>query len=255
MEWREKIFLAESREKLGNARPFMPVRDLHYCTLGREEYHSTSSCYAWLQCLARSIALVLIWTKFKLICVRFHSVRSVLSLYKINFRWETWLIRYLKVIVRTTRLEWRWPFAHSWHKTCRRGRHRFLLQVSNPFSIVSLSFLAPRARKSPRQDDYEVNSYSWSKCHGHSEAIQSDCSLLATKEYLLLTLFFCFDSLPHHLFPVKGQELQRTSSFFANLSLIMKIMKCWGMRYVQPIFIPYWFCVHANCLSTVGIKI
>lgn len=54
-------------------------------------------------------------------------------------------------------LEERWPFCTVDTKHVAVEAINLDVQVSNQFALVSRLSIAPRARKSPRQDDYEVN--------------------------------------------------------------------------------------------------
>jgi hypothetical protein len=54
------------------------------------------------------------------------------------------------------RFELRWPFCTVDTKHVALEANVFYVLVSNSISLLSVYPLAPRTRKSPRQDDYEV---------------------------------------------------------------------------------------------------
>lgn len=62
------------------------------------------------------------------------------------------------------------------------------VQVSNQTVVLSCLRTAPRARKSPRQDDYEVNIASV-KLSLVANKARNEVSLLATKELIVDTVF------------------------------------------------------------------
>ena len=134
---------------------------------------------------------------------------------------------------QTPLLEQWWPFCTVDTKHVAVEAIDSCRSFSNPIPVVLFYSTAPRARKSPRQDDYEVNIV-YAKCYWIVSKPQNEVSLLATKELLCWLCFFFFNvfSSLHHLpFLSKGLGPLKISFYFASLYWTMKTMKCWGMRY------------------------